>query len=105
VPGAGAFPDDRFYLRAVGLTFLPNGGSKPPSGDWALVGHSGSNGDWVTPAVPLGQTLYITFPADAAPLFDVAAQEFFDVHVNACKDTQAMVVFWYVPAPTLVVAH
>ena len=91
-PGAGVFPTGNFYVRAVSITVV--GGA---STNWALIGHSGPNGDWTTGAVPPGQNKKINFPADAAPLY--TAGEYFDAHVSACDGISILVSFWWVPAP------
>ena len=91
-PGSGQFPIGNFYLRRVALTVI--GGS---SNDWAVVGHSGSNGDWVSGAVIGGHDSIITYDQDAAPLF--TAGEYFDVHASCGSGQWVFVAFWYVPAP------
>jgi hypothetical protein len=91
-PGAGIFPTGNFNLRRVGLTVM--GGSVD---DWALIGHSGPNGDWVSLAVPSGKSEWMDFPSDASPLF--SAGEYFDAHVSNCNGTHVLVSFWYVPVP------
>jgi hypothetical protein len=47
-PGGGKFPEHDFWLRAISLTVSGQG--------WALIGHSGDNGDVVSPMVYAGQS-------------------------------------------------
>jgi hypothetical protein len=93
-PGSGVLPTTDFYIRAIGLTVM--GGN---AGDWAVIGHSGSNGDWVTPKLLVGQPpLIMRFDADAAPLFTLG--EYLDAH-KGLSDSALMisVCFWWIPAP------
>lgn len=91
-PGAGNLPTDtEWYVRKIGLTYL--GGSA--NTDWAIVGHSGPNGDWCTPACPAGQYVEVDFPADAPVQFENG--EYFDVHVTG--GGQILVVFFWEPIP------
>lgn len=91
--GAGQLPAGNFWIRAISLTFLSS-----LSAEWSIVGHSGSNGDWVTPPTLSNSTASIVYPADAAPLFTVG--DYLDVHVLSCSyGENALVSVWYVPAP------
>jgi hypothetical protein len=90
-PGSGTFPSGDFWIRAVSLTYFGSGN------DWAIVGHSGPNGDWVTPPALPGHTIKIVYPPDASPLF--TAGEYFDVHSSCSSGADALVAIWYVPAP------
>ncbi|MGC2032945.1 MAG: hypothetical protein WA642_23215, partial [Steroidobacteraceae bacterium] len=92
-PGSGTFPTGDFYVREISLSVI--GGSP---GNWAVIGHSGPNGDWVTGAVQPGQTKTFRFFQDAAPLF--TAGEYFDAHIASCVSGMSiLVVFSWVPAP------
>ncbi len=98
IPGSGAsiMPTASFYIRKIGVTTL--GGT---TGDWVLIGHSGPNGDWVTPKVLPNQTFVIDFDATAAPLFTVGGTtpEYLDAHQgNPSTTMAASICFWWVPA-------
>lgn len=91
---AGLFPTGNAWIRSISLTVF--GGN---AGDWAIVGHSGPNGDWVTPPVVAGAAGHaekmVTFDGDAAFFF--AAGEYLDVHCHP----EMHVIVWvsYVNAP------
>jgi hypothetical protein len=88
-PGSGSFPSGDFYVRAIAVT-VPSG----TAGNWALIGHSGPNGDWVTPPVLVGHTEWFKYPDDAAPLF--TAGEYFDCHIATNDNSiSALIAFWY----------
>lgn len=90
-PGAGTFPTGNFYVRAIGIT-VPTGSA----GNWVMIGHSGPNGDWMNPPVLAGQTKWIRYPSDAAPLF--TGGEYFDAHIGSNDATlSALVGVWYTP--------
>lgn len=93
-PGAGSFLTGNFWVRAISLAYFNNGGTN----DWAVVGHSGPNGDWITPPAIAGRdTVTIVYPADTAPKF--TAGEYFDVHTGSCSGGEwGFVTIWYVPA-------
>lgn len=94
-PGAGKFPSGAFFLRKVSITHSIDG--VPGAGSYAVVGHSGPNGDWVSPMIvgALGHAL-ISYDADAAPLFTPG--EYFDLHADCERGSHwASAVFWYVP--------
>jgi hypothetical protein len=92
--GDHPFPSVNFYVRKIGLTVL---GGQP--GNWVLIGHSGPNGDWMNTPCPSGQTMYLNFDADAAPLFTQGVGEYFDAHIGFLDPTLSLLVgFWYVPA-------
>lgn len=95
-PGSGVLPTTNFWIRAISITLL--GGS---STDWAIVGHSGPNGDWITAPAVNGTTEPIIYPEDAMPYFTLG--EYLDVHAPA-NAGNALVNVWYVedgvvPAP------
>lgn len=97
-PGSGEFPNGSFYLRLVSISHSIDG--EAGSAAYAVVGHSGPNGDWVSPMITGNGHADISFPADAAPLFTPG--EYFDLHAT-CKRGEhwASVAFWYVPAPMI----
>lgn len=102
---AGKFPESNFYLRRVAISHTiqqDTGGSS-----YAVIGHSGPNGDWVSPMVVGTGHAEISFDADAAPLF--TAGEYFDLHASCAPPGRwhwpgrfpthwASAAFWYVPA-------
>lgn len=104
-PGAGKFPEGNFYLRRVAISH----GIQSDTGglSYAVIGHSGPNGDWVSPVVVGTGHAEISFDADAAPLF--TAGEYFDLHASCVPAGRwhwpgrfpthwASASFWYVPA-------
>ncbi len=104
-PGAGKFPEGNFYLRRVAISHAIQGDTGGLS--YAVVGHSGPNGDWVSPLVVGTGHAEISFDADAAPLF--TAGEYFDLHASCASAGRwhwpgrfpthwASASFWYVPA-------
>jgi hypothetical protein len=104
VPGAGKFPEGNFYLRRVAISHAIQGDTGGLS--YAVVGHFGPNGDWVSPVVVGTGHAEISFDADAAPLF--TAGEYFDLHASCAPagrwhwpgrlpTHQASAAFWYVP--------
>jgi hypothetical protein len=76
--GAGQFPAGNAWIRGASVTLM--GGA---SGDWAIIGHSGANGDWVTSRAVTNGTV-----GQASNIFDDAAAyyftngEYFDVHMS-----------------------
>ena len=105
LPGAGKFPEGSFYLRHVAISHAIQGDTGGLS--YAVIGHSGPNGDWVSPMVVGTGHAEISFDADAAPLF--TAGEFFDLHASCAAAGRwhwpgshprhwASASFWYVPA-------
>jgi hypothetical protein len=107
VPGAGEFPEGNFYLRHVAISHEILGDTGGLS--YAVIGHSGPNGDWVSPMVVGTGQAEISFGADAAPLF--TAGEYFDLHASCAPAGRwhwpgrhpmhwASASFWYVPALT-----
>jgi hypothetical protein len=94
-PGAGKFPSGSFYLRRVSVTHSIDG--IPGGGSYAVIGHSGPNGDWVSPMIVGTGQAGISYDADAAPLF--TPDEYFDLHTNCAHGSHwASASFWYVPA-------
>ena len=94
VPGAGEFPDGKFYLRQVSITHSIGG--QAGDGSYAVVGHSGPNGDWVSPMIVGSGQAEISYPQDAAPLFTPG--EYFDLHTNCARGNHwGSASFWYVP--------
>ena len=82
LPGAGNFPEGNFYLRRVAISHTiqsDTGGSS-----YAVIGHFGPNGDWVSPLIVGTGHAELSFDADAAPLF--TAGEYFDLHAS-CAPT------------------
>jgi len=103
-PGAGKFPEGNFYLRRVAISHAIQGDTGGMS--YAVIGHSGPNGDWVSPVVVGTGHAEISFDADAAPLF--TAGEYFDLHASCAPPGRwhwpgrfpthwASAAFWYVP--------
>ena len=106
-PGAGKFPEGNFYLRRVAISHAIQGDTGGLS--YAVSGHSGPNGDWVSPMVVGTGNAEMSFDADAAPLF--TAGEHFDLHASCAPAVRwhwpgrhpmhwASASFWYVPAST-----
>ncbi len=104
-PGAGAFPEGSFYLRRVAISHAILGDTGGLS--YAVIGHSGPNGDWVSPMVVGTGHAEISFDADAAPLF--IAGEYLDLHAACAPAARwhwpgrrpthwGSASFWYVPA-------
>jgi hypothetical protein len=104
-PGAGKFPEGNFYLRRVAISHAIFGDTGGLS--YAVIGHSGPNGDWVSPMVVGNGHAEMSFDADAAPLF--TAGEYFDLHAGCAPAGRwhwpgrhpshwATASFWYVPA-------
>jgi hypothetical protein len=96
-PGAGTFPSGKFFLRRVTVTHVITGTAGPLA--YAMVGHSGPNGDWISPMIVGNeQSAIISYDADAAPL--VTPGEYFDIHASCESGTHwATASFWYVPVP------
>lgn len=83
-PGAGDFPQGAFWIRNVSLTFTSNDNTET-----AVVGHSGPNGDLLSPFVIANQWGSISYPSDGAPLFSPG--EYLDVHVNSnCNNNESV---------------
>jgi hypothetical protein len=106
-PGAGKFPDGNFYLRRVAISHAIQGDTGGSS--YAVIGHSGPNGDWVSPMIVGTGNAQISFDADAAPLF--SAGEYFDLHASCAPAGRwhwpghrpmhwGSASFWYTPAPS-----
>jgi hypothetical protein len=96
MPGAGKFPSGSFYLRRVSITHIVDG--EAGAGAYAVIGHSGPNGDWVSPMIVGNGQAEIAYDADAAPLFTPG--EYFDFHTNCARGSHwGSAAFWYVPAP------
>lgn len=104
-PGAAKFPEGNFYLRRVAISHAIQDDTGGMS--YAVIGHSGPNGDWVSPMIVGTGHAEISFDADAAPLFSVG--EYFDLHANCAPAGRwhwparhpmhrASASFWYVPA-------
>ena len=94
-PGAGEFPSGNFYLRKVSLSHSIEG--EAGLGSYAVVGHSGPNGDWVSPMIVGTGHAEISFDPDAAPLF--TSGEYFDLHTSCASGRHwGSASFWYVPA-------
>ncbi len=93
--GAGPLPSINFWIRSISVTFF-NDGAVPQ--EWAIVGHSGPGGDWVSPAVVANYgAVTKDYPSDAAPLFTLG--EYLDFHVFTCDHGERVVIsVWYVPA-------
>ena len=68
VPGAGKFPQGNFYLRRVAISHAIFGdtGGLSYAVSYAVIGHSGPNGDWVTPMVVGSGHAEMSFDADAS---------------------------------------
>ncbi len=92
--GSGVFPTGNFWLRAVSVFYLD-----ATAANWGVVGHGGSNGDWVSAITPGNQSKTIVYPPDASPLFTNNIGEYFDFHVLTCTNTSAIIAYWYTPAP------
>jgi len=91
-PGSGAFPSGNFWVRKVGITVTGS------SGAWAIIGHSGANGDWTSEAVLSGNSKDVDFFEDAAPLF--TAGDYFDCHPSVNDPSMVVdLAFWWTPAP------
>jgi hypothetical protein len=104
-PGAGKFPEGNFYLRRVSISHAIEGDTGGSS--YAVIGHSGPNGDWVSPMVVGTGHAELSFDADTAPLFTVG--EYFDLHASCAPAGRwhwpgrhpthwASASFWYMPA-------
>lgn len=91
-PGSFYFPTGNFYIRKVSLTLIGGGAT-----NWAIVGHSGPNGDWITKPAITGHDSLMDYDIDAAPLF--TAGEFLDVHISFCDGVSGLVAVWWEPAP------
>lgn len=95
-PGSGVFPGGAFTIRKVFIAHVLNAGSGIVTDAYAVVGHSGPNGDWVTPMIigpnAMGENSY---PADAPVKFD--AGEYLDVHAgcNGNASHSVKVAVWY----------
>jgi hypothetical protein len=105
LPGAGKFPEGNFYLRRVAISHAIEGDTGSLS--YAVIGHFGPNGDWVSPMVVGTGHAELSFDADAAPLFTVG--KYFDLHASCAPAGRwhwpgrrpvhwASAAFWYVPA-------
>lgn len=105
LPAAGKFPVGNFYLRRVAITHAIAGDTGGLS--YAVIGHSGPNGDWVSPPIVGTGHAEMSFDADAAPLF--TAGEYFDLHTSCAPAGRwhwpgrhpihwGSASFWYVPA-------
>lgn len=103
-PGAGKFPEGNFYLRRVAISHKIEGDAGGQS--YAVIGHSGPNGDWVSPMLAGSGHAEISFDVDAAPLF--TAGEYFDLHASCSPAAWwhwpgrypthwGSAAFWYVP--------
>jgi hypothetical protein len=91
-PGAGKFPQGSFWVRKVAITHWLQ---RPTQNSYAVVGHSGENGDWVSPMI-VGCGQAVTSYDGAAPLFTPG--EYFDVHACCHKGKHWVAVcFWWIP--------
>lgn len=92
-PGAGEFPSGNFFVRVVTLSHTIDG---KVADSYAVVGHSGPNGDHISPWMVGPGTQMIAYPEDAAPLF--TAGEYFDLHSRCMSGIHwATMQIWYVP--------
>jgi hypothetical protein len=65
-----------------------------PSFSWALIGHSGPNGDHTSPVVHGTGVQCLSFPADAPVVFTHG--EYLDVHAGCVRGTHwVMMQIWY----------
>jgi hypothetical protein len=82
-------------VRAVAVSHDVHG---DVADSYAVVGHSGPNGDQISPLMVGRGTQTISYPEDAAPLF--TAGEYFDLHSRCMAGEHwTTVQIWYVPAP------
>lgn len=93
-PGAGVWPAG--YSVTVRKVCVTHGGSfSAPS--YAVVGHSGPNGDHVSPYVNVpwtGGTECMSYEKDAPVV--VTGGEYFDVHANCASGTHHVILqLWY----------
>lgn len=89
-PGAGQWPDGySTTIRKVCLSHVGNF-----QAGYAVVGHSGPNGDHVTPFVIGIGTLCMNYEADAPVV--VTGGEYFDVHAGCSSGSHAIILqLWY----------
>jgi len=94
LPDSGHFPPGQFFIRKIFVAHIITGG--PVTGAYAVVGHSGPNGDWVSPMVigpnAVGKN---SFPADAPVIF--APGEYLDIHAGCTGPAtqSAVIAIWY----------
>ena len=98
-PGSGVFPGGAFTIRKVFIAHVVNTSSGSVTDAYAVAGHSGMNGDWVTPMIiganAMGENSY---PADAPVKFAVG--EYLDIHAGctgAATHSVKMAVWYTVP--------
>jgi hypothetical protein len=95
-PGAGVFPAKDFYIRAISVSYL---GSAELSA-WVEIGKFNGESDdsWLSPLTMTGKTTSLTFPADAAPIFQMANRPYLDAHVDRCSSNIVWFAIWWAPA-------
>lgn len=93
-PGAGSWPTEPIWIFHSSITLL-----SPDATNWAIIGHSGTNGDWTSdPATPGRGAISRDFPVTHPVYFDPVS-DYLDVHVARCSDgTWVILNFEYVPA-------
>lgn len=91
LPGAGVLPRGDFLIRKVCVGHWI-AGSQDDS--YIVVGHSGVNGDHISPMFAGSQTICMDFPNDAPVKF--AAGEYLDIHSACTQGTHwATLQIWF----------
>lgn len=76
-PGAGPWPAGNFSIRYVCISHYVNGVT---ANAYAVVGHSGPNGDWISPMIQGSTQQCIVYPYETPVQFTVG--EYLDVHTS-----------------------
>lgn len=92
-PGAGPWPAG--YNLLVRKVCVSHGGTFADSDGYAVVGHSGPNGDHVSPWLLGKGTICLSYDWDSPVV--VTGGEYFDVHAGCSSGTHYVVLqLWYV---------
>ncbi len=90
-PGSGVFPTAPFVIRHVNVTHWID---HADAYSYAVVGHSGPNGDHVSPFLVGAGSIGISYSGDAAPVF--AEGDYLDVHASCGgRKHRVAVQIWY----------
>lgn len=91
LPGSGDFPAGLFYVRQVCVSHTIQGG--PSDYSYAVVGHSGPNGDLISPLLPGTGSTCIAF--NTAPVV-FSPGEYIDLHAKCVRGTHwATLQIWF----------
>lgn len=98
-PDAGMFPATDFYIRAISVTYLRSWWGWWRSA-WVEIGKFNGKSDdgWLSPVTTTGKTESVSFPADAAPIFEMANSAYLDAHVDRCSRNMVLFAIWWAPA-------